>query len=69
VAPGQPLGEVLGEQGDVRETLAADRAGVVVLARRTARVRPGDGAYLIAAVEEDETAAGVPGQAPLPGGA
>jgi predicted deacylase len=49
VAPGDVLGEVLDETGAVLETLRAPAPGRVALVRRTARVRPGDGAYLIAA--------------------
>lgn len=49
VAPGDVLGEVLDEAGAVLETLRSPAAGRVALVRRTARVRPGDGAYLIAA--------------------
>jgi predicted deacylase len=49
VAPGDVLGEVRDAAGAVRETLRAPAAGRVAMVRRTARVRPGDGAYLIAA--------------------
>jgi predicted deacylase len=54
VTLGQTLGEVLNERGEVLETLTAPSAGVVIMARRTARVRPGDGAYMIA-LRDDST--------------
>ncbi len=46
------LGEVLDERGQTLETLRSPCRGIVVMARRTARVRPGDGAYVIA-LEDD----------------
>jgi predicted deacylase len=49
VAGGDVLGEVVDDAGTVLETLRAPSGGRVAMARRTARVRPGDGAYLIAA--------------------
>jgi predicted deacylase len=48
VRGGQTLGEVVDDRGRVLERLVAPWDGVVVMARRTARVRPGDGAYLVA---------------------
>jgi predicted deacylase len=51
VTAGQPLGDVLDERGTVLETIVAGQPGVVVMARRTARVRVGDGAYMVAAVD------------------
>ena len=48
VAAGQPLGEVLDERGVVLETVRAASRGVLVMARRTARVRPGDRVYVLA---------------------
>ncbi|MDQ3703348.1 MAG: hypothetical protein M3442_20880, partial [Chloroflexota bacterium] len=48
VNPGQPLGDVLDERGTTLETLYAPAIGRVIMARRTARVVPGDGAYLLA---------------------
>jgi predicted deacylase len=55
VTQGQTLGEVLNEHGEVLETLAAPSDGVVIMARRTARVRPGDGAYMIALPDQSPT--------------
>jgi predicted deacylase len=46
------LGEVLDERGEILETLRSPCRGIVVMARRTALVCPGDGAYLIA-LEDD----------------
>jgi predicted deacylase len=60
VGAGQPLGEVRDPSGRVLELIRATEGGRVVMARRTARVRPGDGAYLIAA----EDAAGRGAAAP-----
>ncbi|MGI9149387.1 MAG: succinylglutamate desuccinylase/aspartoacylase family protein [Chloroflexota bacterium] len=48
------LGEVVDERGATVQTLRAPCRGVVVMARRTARVRPGDGAYLIAVPDDSE---------------
>jgi predicted deacylase len=48
VRAGQTLGDVLDERGHLLERIAAPFDGVVIMARRTARVRPGDGAYLVA---------------------
>jgi predicted deacylase len=48
VRRGEPLGEVRDTRGGVLETVVAPGAGRVVMARRTARVRAGDGAYLLA---------------------
>lgn len=48
VTRGQVLGEVVDERGEVLQTIEAPWDGVVVMARRTARVRPGDGSYMIA---------------------
>jgi predicted deacylase len=49
VKRGQTLGVVVDPNtGDIQETLAAPFDGVVIMARRTARVRPGDGAYMVA---------------------
>jgi predicted deacylase len=48
VVAGQVLGEVRDERGRVLESLTAPFDGVVIMARRTARVRPTDGAYMIA---------------------
>jgi predicted deacylase len=48
VEPGEPLGEVRDTRGHVLETVVAPGSGRVVVARRTARVRAGDGAYLLA---------------------
>jgi predicted deacylase len=53
VETGQPLGDVLDELGNVLETLEAPHPGVIVMARRTARVRPGDGGYMVARPEPD----------------
>jgi predicted deacylase len=53
VHAGQTLGEVVDERGTVLETLTAAHDGVVVMARRTARVRPGDGGYMIACPQSD----------------
>ncbi|HEV2121977.1 MAG TPA: succinylglutamate desuccinylase/aspartoacylase family protein [Chloroflexota bacterium] len=50
---GQALGEVFDARGAVLETLRAPHDGIVVLARRTARVHPGDGAYLLATEAHD----------------
>jgi predicted deacylase len=61
VKHGQPLGEVLDERGEVLETLTAPSDGVVIMARRTARVRPGDGAYMLA-LPEDATTNQPPGE-------
>lgn len=54
VTAGQVLGDVIDERGDVLESIVAPCDGVIVMARRTARVRPGDGAYMIALPEEGE---------------
>lgn len=48
VTTGQPLGDVLDERGATLETLYAPAIGRVIMARRTASVAPGDGAYLLA---------------------
>jgi len=48
------LGEVVDERGEILETLRSPREGIVVMARRTARVRPGDGAYLVALPDDSE---------------
>lgn len=49
VQQGQTLGTVVDPfDGGVLQELKAPFAGVVIMARRTARVRPGDGAYMIA---------------------
>jgi len=48
VEPGEPLGEVRDTRGHVLETVVTPGSGRVVMARRTARVRAGDGAYLLA---------------------
>jgi predicted deacylase len=48
VATGQTLGEVVDEHGRLLERLVAPVDGIVIMARRTARVRPGDGAYMVA---------------------
>jgi predicted deacylase len=53
VQAGQTLGEVLDERGAVLEALAAPHEGVVIMARRTARVRPGDGGYMLARPQPD----------------
>jgi hypothetical protein len=45
---GDLLGTVLDDVGAPLEELRAPSDGIVVMARRTARVRPGDGAYLLA---------------------
>jgi predicted deacylase len=55
VTMGQSLGEVLNERADVLETLTAPSDGVVIMARRTARVRPGDGAYMLALPDDSST--------------
>lgn len=47
VKAGQPLADVVDERGALVETLRAPHAGVIMMARRTARVQPGDGAYLL----------------------
>jgi predicted deacylase len=52
VEQGDVLGEVQNERGEVLQTLRSPCRGIVVMARRTARVRPGDGAYLVA-LEDD----------------
>jgi predicted deacylase len=52
VQQGQVLGEVVDERGEVLESLYSPNAGIVIMARRTARVRPGDTAYLVALQEE-----------------
>jgi predicted deacylase len=49
IQAGQPLGDVLDPFGQVLETVTADTDGLVVMVRRTARVRAGDGVYLLAA--------------------
>jgi predicted deacylase len=54
VVAGQTLGEVLDERGNLLERLLAPFDGVVVMARRTARVRPGDGAYMVALPDQLE---------------
>jgi predicted deacylase len=51
VRAGQPLGQVFDERGNLLETLAAPTDGIVIMARRTARERPGDGGYLLAEAE------------------
>jgi len=49
VVTGQPLGDVLApHDASLLETIRADCDGLVVLARRTARVQSGDGTFLIA---------------------
>lgn len=48
------LGEVFDERGEILETLRSPRRGIVVMARRTARVRAGDGAYLVALPDDSE---------------
>ena len=48
VTGGQTLGEVVDERGKVLERITAPFDGLIIMARRTARVRPGDGAYLVA---------------------
>lgn len=53
VEVGQPLADVVDVRGHVLETIRADRRGVVVLARRTARVRPGDATYMVATEDHD----------------
>jgi predicted deacylase len=52
VHAGAPLGDVLDDRGNALETLTAPHDGVVIMARRTARVRPGDGGYMLAQPEE-----------------
>jgi predicted deacylase len=54
VSAGQTLGDVLDERGNLLERLLAPFDGVVVMARRTARVRPGDGVYMVALPDELE---------------
>jgi predicted deacylase len=54
VSAGQTLGEVIDDRGRLLERLSAPFDGVVVMARRTARVRPGDGAYMVALPDELE---------------
>ena len=54
VSAGQTLGDVVDERGHLLERVTAPFDGVVVMARRTARVRPGDGAYMIALPDELE---------------
>jgi predicted deacylase len=54
VRRGDVLGQVIDERGQVLETLHAPADGIVVMARRTARVCPGDGAYLLAQPDPDE---------------
>jgi len=54
VQPGTLLGQVIDEQATVLEELIAPAAGVVIMARRTARVRPGDGAFLLAQLDPVE---------------
>ena len=52
VTRGQTLGVVIDPRtGEILETLVAPFDGVVIMARRTARVRPGDGAYMVALPE------------------
>jgi predicted deacylase len=53
VRQGQELGTVVDERGAVREVVRAPQDGIVILARRTARVRPGDGLFLLAAEDTD----------------
>jgi predicted deacylase len=48
VSRGQVLGTVVDDRGNTLETLCAPSDGIVVMARRTALVQPGDGAYLLA---------------------
>ncbi len=48
VRTGDVLGTVVDDLGTLLEELRAPSDGIVVMARRTARVRPGDGAYLLA---------------------
>jgi predicted deacylase len=52
VQPADLLGTVLDDLGTPLQELRAPSRGIVVMARRTARVAPGDGAYLLA-TEED----------------
>jgi predicted deacylase len=54
VSSGQTLGDVVDERGHLLERVCAPFDGVVVMARRTARVRPGDGAYMVALPDELE---------------
>ena len=55
VRRGQPLGVVIDPRtGEIEETLTAPFDGVVIMARRTARVRPGDGAYMVALPDSTE---------------
>ena len=51
VRAGQPLADVVDVCGAVLETLFAPHDGIIVLARRTARVRAGDGAYLLGTLD------------------
>ena len=52
VTRGQPLGVVVDPRsGDALETLTAPFDGVVIMTRRTARVGPGDGAFMVALPE------------------
>jgi predicted deacylase len=53
VSTGQVLAEVVDERGEVLEAIRSPSHGVVIMARRTARVRPGDGAYLVALLDEE----------------
>jgi predicted deacylase len=53
VRSGDTLGRVIDDRGQVLETLRAPADGVVIMARRTARVCPGDGAYLLAQLDPD----------------
>lgn len=48
VETGSLLGQVIDERGTILENLVAPVTGIVVMARRTARVAAGDGAFLLA---------------------
>lgn len=52
VAPGQPIAEIRGADGRVLETIASRTAGFVMMLRRTAAVREGDGIAMIAERED-----------------
>ena len=54
VAAGQPLADILDPHSATPlETIRSPHAGVVVLARRTARITPGEGTFLLAHPDQD----------------
>ena len=58
VHAGAPLADLIDERGTLLETIRAPQLGIVIMARRTARVRAGDSTYLLTGA--DDAAEGAP---------